>query len=61
MSRHLLGLRELSAAQIQQLLDSSQAYANGEGHSIFSSTRRLGLQPFPLGPPTRLASFSTGL
>jgi len=30
MSRHLLGLRELSAAQIQQLLDSSQAYANGE-------------------------------
>ncbi|TMJ06541.1 MAG: hypothetical protein E6H01_01345 [Bacillati bacterium ANGP1] len=30
MSRHLLGLRELSAAQIQQLLDSSQAYADGE-------------------------------
>src|SRR2546425_5578415 len=30
MSRHLLGLRDLSAAQIQQLLDSSQAYADGE-------------------------------
>ena len=30
MSRHLLGLRELSGPQIQQLLDSSQAYADDE-------------------------------
>src|SRR2546422_6128096 len=30
MSRHLLGLRDLNVAQIQQLLDSSQAYADGE-------------------------------
>jgi len=30
MTRHLLALRDLNVAQIQQLLDSSQAYADGE-------------------------------
>lgn len=30
MSRHLLGLRELSVPQIQRLLDAAQSYADGE-------------------------------
>src|SRR5437773_11152937 len=30
MSRHLLGLRDLSVTQIQHLLDLAQSYADGE-------------------------------